>query len=80
MDQIDNPGLQEPDHSIIEVDTERCNRCGICVDMCPMDVLRLSSQGYPFMRYRNDCWYCDVCVFVCPRQALNIADLPYLIR
>lgn len=64
MDQIDNPGLQEPDHSIIEVDTERCNRCGICVDMCPMDVLRLSSQGYPFMRYRNDCWYCG-CVRVC---------------
>ncbi|MBW1696782.1 MAG: 4Fe-4S binding protein [Deltaproteobacteria bacterium] len=65
---------------MIEVDINRCNRCGICVDMCPMDVLRISAKGYPFMRYRDDCWYCDVCVFVCPRQALEMKDLPYLIR
>lgn len=64
----------------IEVDKDRCNKCGTCIDMCPMDVLRSGGEGYPFMRYRDDCWYCDVCVFVCPRQAIKLTDLPYLIR
>ena len=80
MNQIDSDRFQKANDSIIEIDMDRCNRCGICVDMCPMDVLRMGSQGSPFMRYPDDCWYCDVCVFVCPRQALEIKDLPYLIR
>jgi NAD-dependent dihydropyrimidine dehydrogenase PreA subunit len=72
--------FDEPDYAWIEIDKKRCNRCGICVDMCPMDVLRMSSKGYPIMLYRDDCWYCDICVFVCPRQAVTLTDLPYLIR
>ena len=72
--------FEEPDYVWIKIDQKRCNRCGICVDMCPMDVLRMGSKGYPIMRYSDDCWYCDICVFVCPRQAVTLTDLPYLIR
>lgn len=71
---------QEVDYSWIEVRQDRCTRCGLCVDYCPMDVLRLSDEGWPYMRYRDDCWYCDICIFICPRQALELTDLPYLIR
>ena len=72
--------FDEPDYAWIEIDKKRCNRCGLCVDMCPMDVLRMGSKGYPIMRYTDDCWYCDICVFVCPRQAVTLTDLPYLVR
>ena len=64
----------------IEVNVEKCNKCGVCVDMCPMDVLHFSRKGYPFMKYRDDCWYCEACVFLCPRQAIKMTNLPYLIR
>jgi NAD-dependent dihydropyrimidine dehydrogenase PreA subunit len=80
MEPIDCGRLEESAYSWIEVDEKACNKCGICVEMCPMDVLRLGARGYPVMRYRDDCWYCDVCVFMCQRQAIKMTTLPYLIR
>jgi len=71
---------EEPSYAWIEIDQQKCNRCGTCIDMCPMDVLHFSQSGFPHMKYRDDCWYCDVCVFVCPRKAIIMKDLPYLIR
>ena len=75
-----NAGCDEPEYSWLEFDRGKCNRCGTCIDMCPMDVLRFGDSGYPIMKYRDDCWYCDACVFLCPRQAIEMKDLPYLIR
>jgi NAD-dependent dihydropyrimidine dehydrogenase PreA subunit len=80
MEPIDIGSLEESSYSWIDVDPQKCDKCGICVEMCPMDVLRFSHKGSPYMRYRDDCWYCDVCVFMCPRQAITMKDLPYLIR
>lgn len=64
----------------IHVDEKRCNKCGTCIDMCPMDVLAKGHDGFPFSLHRDDCWYCDVCTFVCPRKAISLTDMPYLIR
>ena len=76
-----NPNLNaEAMYSWIAVDEKRCNKCGLCIDMCPMNVLDKGSRGYPFARHRDDCWYCDVCAFVCPRKAITLTDMPYLIR
>ena len=80
MDCIGANIPEDQPYSWIEVDQSRCNRCGTCIDMCPMDVLHFSRTGLPYMKYRDDCWYCDVCVFVCPRKAIQMKDLPYLIR
>lgn len=80
MNSFNANNPEEQSYSWIEVDQEKCNRCGTCIDMCPMDVLYFSPTGFPYMKYRNDCWYCDVCVFVCPRKAIEMKDLPYLIR
>jgi len=66
--------------SILEVNRKNCTRCHLCVEMCPLDVLRPGKDKFPFMRYPNDCWYCDVCVSVCPRKALTLKGMPYLIR
>jgi len=70
---------EESGYAWIEVDCDKCNKCGICVDMCPMDVLHCGSKGYPYMKYRDDCWYCEVCTFLCPRKAITMPELPYLI-
>ena len=80
MEPTDFRAAQETAFQWIEIDRDRCDKCGTCIDMCPMDVLRFNGRGYPFMHYRDDCWYCDICVFVCPRQAVTLTDLPYLIR
>lgn len=80
MEPINYGATEESFYSWITIDEKRCNKCGVCIDMCPMDVLHFGKRGFPIMRYRDDCWYCDVCVFMCPRQAVTLEDLPYLIR
>jgi ferredoxin len=45
---------EDQSYSWIEVDQSRCNRCGTCIDMCPMDVLHFSRVGLPYMKYRDD--------------------------
>jgi NAD-dependent dihydropyrimidine dehydrogenase PreA subunit len=64
----------------IRVDQDKCISCGDCVEFCPRDVLRLDNQGFPYMAYRDDCWYCDVCTFVCKPKALSLEEVPYLIK
>jgi NAD-dependent dihydropyrimidine dehydrogenase PreA subunit len=70
----------ESPYSWLEVDRGKCSRCSLCVEMCPMDVLRMGKEKIPHMRYQDDCWYCDVCVSVCPKKAITLKGLPYLIR
>jgi NAD-dependent dihydropyrimidine dehydrogenase PreA subunit len=70
----------KPAYSCLEVDRKKCTHCGLCIDLCPMDVLHPGPGKVPYMRYQDDCWYCGVCVHHCPRKAITMKDLPYLIR
>ena len=62
----------------ITVDKALCNGCGVCVDLCPLDNLRLDDEGYVVDKY-NECWYCNVCEAECPQQAIRLR-IPFLIR
>jgi NAD-dependent dihydropyrimidine dehydrogenase PreA subunit len=63
----------------IQINQEACNGCGICVDICPCDVFRLSEgSSLSEAKYEVDCWYCGACEQDCPTQAINV-DLPYLL-
>lgn len=64
----------------IKVDKEKCVKCRKCVNYCPRDVLRADENGFPYMKYRDDCWYCDVCTYICPTEALVLEEVPYLIK
>jgi len=62
----------------IYIDTEGCTGCGLCVDVCPCDVFRLSESSRAEARYEGDCWFCGACERDCPVQAIRV-DLPYLL-
>ena len=36
--------------SLIKVDSEKCSRDGICVEVCPLSLLSLDQEGRPQMR------------------------------
>jgi len=57
------------------IDLERCNGCGICVDRCPLDTLRLrpSPEGIKaFIAYPDDCMTCFECEVECPAKAISV--------
>ncbi len=53
-------------------DTERCNLCGECVEVCPTRACELAENGV--FRVENAyCVECGACVKVCPEKALAFA-------
>ncbi len=62
------------------VDKDRCKGCGLCVAICPKNVLELSrevnTKGYfPVFQARpQDCVYCTMCCVMCPDVAIEIKE------
>ena len=62
------------------IDKDRCKGCGLCVIVCPKNVLEMSSEvsakGYfPVYQARpEDCIYCAMCCTMCPDVAITITE------
>lgn len=61
----------------VEIDRDKCDGCGVCVEMCPNDALRLDEDEKAYVKY-DECWYCGCCELECPRKAVKLR-LPYLV-
>ncbi len=56
----------------VEVNPQACTGCGVCVDTCPTDVLRLDPQRKASMAYPADCQGCFVCQWDCAYGAIRV--------
>jgi 2-oxoglutarate ferredoxin oxidoreductase subunit delta len=62
--------------AIIYIIESRCKGCGLCVEFCPRNVLKMSDEfnrkGYhpPFVAEPLDCVGCHFCEEVCPEFAI----------
>jgi len=53
------------------LDPELCNRCGVCVDICPTGAAAIEEDAFP--TYDLDlCIGCAQCIGLCPQIALEI--------
>lgn len=57
----------------IEIDYEKCDCCGICVDFCPVGVFT-SENGAPKVSKLSACYACDTCVDLCPNAAIRLIE------
>ena len=53
----------------IEINRERCIRCGRCLDACPGNLLVLETDSAAIRDVR-DCWGCTACMKACPVSAI----------
>ncbi len=58
---------------IIKIDETKCTGCGICVDTCPLDTLRMDEKGEKaVIKYPDDCMTCFTCELICPAGAVEV--------
>lgn len=62
----------------LEVLSERCKGCGLCVQVCPKSCLELgreiNRQGYGYVQWDKDgkCIGCAFCAEICPDMAIRV--------
>jgi len=56
---------------IIKIDTEKCNNCGKCVEVCPKNVLEI-LEGRLIVKDLINCSLCRACVEACEHGAIRV--------
>ena len=59
--------------AIERIDLEKCIGCGMCVNVCSCDVIRLDGRGKPYIRYQDECCLCLYCEKDCPVGAIYVS-------
>lgn len=59
--------------AIITIKREWCKSCGICVEMCPKNVLEMTND-YPEPVRPDDCILCMECELHCPDFAITVKE------
>lgn len=55
----------------VEIYKSWCKGCGICVAVCPQDVLAMAADGYPYAKDPDACTSCGNCDIHCPDFAIT---------
>lgn len=62
--------------SFLVIDSEKCNKDGICADVCPLKIITMGDSGPALVNGTEElCIGCGHCVAVCPKGALGIPKM-----
>ena len=56
----------------IDIDTDLCKGCGICVAFCPKEVLKLNEKEKATVKSLDECNACGLCELRCPDIAIEV--------
>ncbi|MFL7791519.1 MAG: ATP-binding protein, partial [Anaerolineae bacterium] len=57
------------------LDQEKCIACGLCAEVCGLDVIVRNGNGCPTINRDAYCHACGHCVAICPQNALSIQGI-----
>ena len=52
-----------------KVDNSKCTGCGACVDICPVDAIKIENEKAVIS---DDCVDCGACTSQCPVEAISL--------
>jgi NAD-dependent dihydropyrimidine dehydrogenase PreA subunit len=56
--------------ALLEIDLDKCNGCGDCIELCPGGVVTLVNDKVVIIR-PDECDYCTDCELYCPSGAIR---------
>jgi 2-oxoglutarate ferredoxin oxidoreductase subunit delta len=64
----------------IEIDETLCKGCGLCLSVCPKDLIHISTDRFTPKGYRpaelvdpqSECTGCAICAVICPEAAIRV--------
>ena len=59
---------------VIVIDDQKCEACGECVKICPVEIYKLDA-GRLIVGNSDECSGCQSCVSVCEKQAITISEV-----
>lgn len=57
------------------IEKAKCSKCGYCVQICPLDVMKVveNEDGREIIvKYPDECWHCKACEKDCPENAITM--------
>jgi NAD-dependent dihydropyrimidine dehydrogenase PreA subunit len=61
-----------PNVATLVLDVEKCNGCGICLEVCPHPVFALNDHKVAIQDL-DACMECGACALNCPTEALTVS-------
>lgn len=55
---------------VISIDEKSCNKCGLCVRICPTRIFDLSAGTIVDINHSEECVLCGQCICVCPNGSI----------
>ncbi|MBO8127898.1 MAG: 4Fe-4S binding protein [Peptococcaceae bacterium] len=59
---------------LVQIDEEKCEGCGECVEACPASILEL-VDGKATVTDATECLGCETCVTVCTTGAVTLQEM-----
>ena len=56
------------------VEKDRCVKCGICANVCPVGDIKGGHGEYPVWLHHKDCLTCFTCYHQCPHHAIEFGN------
>ena len=61
----------------VSIDSERCKGCGLCVAVCPKQIIVISKKSnkkgyFPAETDSSECTGCAACAIICPDAVIEV--------